>query len=76
MTAGRDEHHGSDGRAGKSRPVLVAAVLVPILIVLLVLTYYFAARDESDWVLVTAFTLCAVAVAARLVGAVWPGRRR
>jgi peptidoglycan/LPS O-acetylase OafA/YrhL len=73
MPPGRHEAAGRASGAGR-RPVLAAIGLVAILAVLLVLTYYFAARREPDWVLVAALGLCAAAVAARLAGLVRPGR--
>jgi len=56
-------------RPGRTRPVLMAATLGPALLLLGVLAYYFAAREESDWVLVAAYVLSAAAVAIRLAGA-------
>ena len=69
---GETPSSGQSGRrAGKSR-WLPAVALGPILMALLVLVYHFAAREDSDWVLVAAFALCAAAVTARLIEAVRP----
>ena len=47
--------------------------LAALLAALLLLAVHFAVRAESDWVLVAAFLLCAVAVTGRMLGALRPG---
>ena len=58
-------------RAGTLATVLAFG---PLLGLLVLLTGYFALRDPPDWVHVVAFALAAAAVAARLAGALRPGR--
>jgi len=66
--------------AGPDRPpagrrAFALVWLAALLAALLLLAYHFAARAESDWVLVAAFGLCGVAVTGRMLGALRPGER-